>query len=232
MAGVWREEGLKLSMKQLKRGRLWFIDGSCVQLRSVFKHQIRSDDFVADRTQDGRPLRILTLIDEYRREFTAMKVRRNFKAQDVVEAFLEQFLKIGLPSHLRSDICMKNGNRSKGISLSSPSFSFLSGNQIGMEATLIFSGKCFFIRMLSHMALMVLSLPILPTIALAEMVCIKPAGCPMTIEGECIGCVEVEERALEEPLVLKSKIGITVKRTPRRTPKLLNVENRPISDDS
>ncbi|MEE3121529.1 MAG: DDE-type integrase/transposase/recombinase [SAR324 cluster bacterium] len=103
MAGVWREEGLKLSMKQLKRGRLWFIDGSCVQLRSVFKHQIRSDDFVADRTQDGRPLRILTLIDEYRREFTAMKVRRNFKAQDVVEVFLEQFLKIGLPSHLRSD---------------------------------------------------------------------------------------------------------------------------------
>ena len=92
MAGVWREEGLKLSMKQLKRGRLWFIDGSCVQLRSVFKHQIRSDDFVADRTQDGRPLRILTLIDEYRREFTAMKVRRNFKAQDVVEVFLEQFL--------------------------------------------------------------------------------------------------------------------------------------------
>ena len=58
---------------------------------------------MAERTHDGRSFRILTLIDEYSRECLALKVRRNFKAQDVVEVLAEQFLKKGLPVHLRSD---------------------------------------------------------------------------------------------------------------------------------
>ncbi len=30
---LWRREGLKVPMKQSKRGRLWLNDGSCVRLR-------------------------------------------------------------------------------------------------------------------------------------------------------------------------------------------------------
>ncbi|SVD89313.1 uncharacterized protein METZ01_LOCUS442167, partial [marine metagenome] len=37
-------------------------------MRPLFKDHVWSYDFVADRTHDGRPLRILTLIDEYSRE--------------------------------------------------------------------------------------------------------------------------------------------------------------------
>ena len=30
---IWRREGLKVPARQLKRGRLWLNDGSCVRLR-------------------------------------------------------------------------------------------------------------------------------------------------------------------------------------------------------
>ena len=80
MERIWREEGLKVPAKQQKSGRLWFNDGSYVRLSPLFKHHVWSYDFVADRTHDGRPFRILTLIDEYSRECLTLKVRRNFKA--------------------------------------------------------------------------------------------------------------------------------------------------------
>jgi len=36
---IWREEGLKIPQKQLKRGRLWLNDGPVVRLRPEFpKH--------------------------------------------------------------------------------------------------------------------------------------------------------------------------------------------------
>ena len=60
---IWRKEGLKVPQKQPKRKRLWFNDGSCIRLRPQFKDHVWSYDFVATRTEDGRPLRILTLID-------------------------------------------------------------------------------------------------------------------------------------------------------------------------
>jgi len=38
-------------------------DGSCIRLRPLYRHHIWSYNFVADRTHDGRPLRMLTVID-------------------------------------------------------------------------------------------------------------------------------------------------------------------------
>ena len=73
---LWRREGLKVPQKQPKRKRLWFNDGSCIRLRPQFKDHVWSYDFVATRTEDGRSLRILTLLDEYTRECLALKVAR------------------------------------------------------------------------------------------------------------------------------------------------------------
>ena len=86
-----------------KRSRLWFNDGSCLRLKPLFRNHVWSYDFVADRTYEGRSFRILTLIDEYTKECLALKVRRHFKARDVVEVLSELFLKRGLPCHIRSD---------------------------------------------------------------------------------------------------------------------------------
>ena len=73
---IWRQEGLKVPSKQPKRGRLWLTDGSCIRLRPLYRHHVWAYDFVADRTHDGRPLKMLTVLDEYSRECLAIVVAR------------------------------------------------------------------------------------------------------------------------------------------------------------
>ena len=100
---IWRKEGLKVPQKQPKRKRLWLNDGSCVRLRPEYKDHVWSYDFVADRTADGRPLRILTILDEYTRECLRIVVERQIRSQDVIDVLSELFLLRGIPEHIRSD---------------------------------------------------------------------------------------------------------------------------------
>jgi putative transposase len=89
--------------KQPKRGRLWFNDGSCILLRPEHKDHVWTYDFVADRTADGRPFRILNILDEYTRECLAIRVARKIKTQDVIDVLFQLFILRGIPEHLRSD---------------------------------------------------------------------------------------------------------------------------------
>ena len=66
---IWRQEGLKLPAKQPKRRRLWLGDGSCIRLRLTQRNHIWSYDFVMDRTADGRVIQMLTIVDEFTREW-------------------------------------------------------------------------------------------------------------------------------------------------------------------
>jgi putative transposase len=100
---IWRQEGLKVPQKQPKRGRLWLNDGSCVRLRPTHRNHVWSYDFVAERTHDGRPLRILTVIDEYSRECLALVVERKLRSDDVLCCLTELFVRYGAPEHIRSD---------------------------------------------------------------------------------------------------------------------------------
>jgi putative transposase len=100
---IWRQEGLKVPQKQPKRGRLWLNDGSCVRLRPTHRHHVWSYDFVADRTQDGRAIKILTVIDEYTRKSLAIVVARKIKSDDVLHCLTDLFIKHGPPEHIRSD---------------------------------------------------------------------------------------------------------------------------------
>ena len=58
---------------------------------------------MATRTEDGRALRILTLIDEYTRECLALKVAHRLRSQDVLEQLGYLFIYRGLPGYIRSD---------------------------------------------------------------------------------------------------------------------------------
>jgi putative transposase len=100
---IWREEGLKVPQKQPKRGRLWLNDGSCVRLRPTHRHHVWAYDFVAERTHDGRPIKILTVIDEYSRECLAIVVERRLQSDDVLSCLAELFVRHGPPEHIRSD---------------------------------------------------------------------------------------------------------------------------------
>ena len=89
---IWRQEGLKVPQKQPKRGRLWLADGSCIRRRAEYPNHVWSYDFVMDRTQDGRPLKLLTVVDEYTRECLAIAIQRRLTSQDVQEVLSELFL--------------------------------------------------------------------------------------------------------------------------------------------
>ena len=100
---IWRQEGLKVPKRQPKRGRLWLNDGSCVRLRPTHRNHVWSYDFVSERTHDGRPLKILTLIDEYSRECLALLVERHITSDDVLYCLADLFIRYGIPEHIRSD---------------------------------------------------------------------------------------------------------------------------------
>ena len=56
-----------------------------------------------ERTSNGRPFKILTIIDEFTRESLSIKVNRGIKSQGVIDELFELFVLRGIPEHIRSD---------------------------------------------------------------------------------------------------------------------------------
>ena len=100
---IWKQEGLRVPKRQPKRGRLWLADGSCVRLRPAHRHHVWSWDFVMDRTDDGRPLKLMVVLDEWSRECLAIRVARRLRASDVLEVFADLMTVHGVPAYIRSD---------------------------------------------------------------------------------------------------------------------------------
>jgi transposase InsO family protein len=100
---LWRREGLKVPKKQPKRGRLWLNDGSCTRRRPEHRNHVWAYDFVAERTRDGRALKLLTVVDEYTRECLAIEVGRALNSEDVLRVLATLFVYRGVPEHIRSD---------------------------------------------------------------------------------------------------------------------------------
>jgi transposase InsO family protein len=100
---IWRREGLKVPARQPKRGRLWLTDRSCIRLRPEYPHHVWAYDFVADRTVEGKPLKMLTVIDEFSRQCLAISVARRLNADDVLATLTGLFVKHGPPAFIRWD---------------------------------------------------------------------------------------------------------------------------------
>jgi transposase InsO family protein len=100
---LWRREGLKVPMKQPKKGRLWLNDGSCIRLRPAYRDHVWSYDFVHHRTDDGRAFRTLNILDEYGRECLAIRVKRKLNSTDVIDVLIDLFILRGVPAYIRSD---------------------------------------------------------------------------------------------------------------------------------
>ena len=56
-----------------------------------------------DQTLDGRPFKVLTIVDEFTRECLALEVGRSIRSGDVIGVLRELFLVRGVPRHIRSD---------------------------------------------------------------------------------------------------------------------------------
>lgn len=100
---LWRREGLKVPMKQPKKGRLWHNDGTCVRLRPEHRSHVRSYDFVPCRTDDGKAFRTLNIIDEYSRECLVICVDLKLNSGNVIGVLSDLFILRGVPAFIRSD---------------------------------------------------------------------------------------------------------------------------------
>ena len=103
VARLWRREGLRVPPKPPRRRRLWLADGTTTRRRATRPHHVWAYDFVQDRTHDGRPLRLLCIVDEYTRECLAIVVARRLRADDVLACLTQLFVERGPPASLRSD---------------------------------------------------------------------------------------------------------------------------------
>ena len=71
--------------------------------RAEHRNPVWSYDFVADRTHDGRSIRMLVIVDEYTRECLAIEVARSLRSEHVLECLGELFVQRGTPDYIRSD---------------------------------------------------------------------------------------------------------------------------------
>ncbi|MEY4005933.1 MAG: hypothetical protein RLZZ221_2029 [Verrucomicrobiota bacterium] len=103
MKRLWRAERLLVPQQRRKRRRIGTGENGIKRRHATRRNQVWGMDFVQDRTADGRPFRMLVVLDEYTRECLTIEVQRNFRGEDVV-AFLDELTAIrGAPTHLRSD---------------------------------------------------------------------------------------------------------------------------------
>lgn len=101
---LWKQEHFQVPVKQRKRRRVPGQSANgCVRHRALHRNHVWSYDFLVDRTEDGRQLKLLLVIDEYTRECLAAEVGRTFTSQDVILTLQYLFAIRGAPQHVRSD---------------------------------------------------------------------------------------------------------------------------------
>jgi transposase InsO family protein len=100
---LWRREGLKVPQKARKKRHLGHSANGCARRRAEHPDHVWAWDFIFDRTTRGRPLKWLSIVDEYTRECLALVVARNLTAEDVLDVVAELFVVRGVAGYLRSD---------------------------------------------------------------------------------------------------------------------------------
>jgi putative transposase len=100
---LWRKEGLKVPLKRHKRRRLGTSENGCARRRPEHKDHVWAWDFIHDRTEDSRPLKWLSVVDEFTRECLALETDRSITSEDVIDVLMHLFCTRGVPEHIRSD---------------------------------------------------------------------------------------------------------------------------------
>ncbi|MBC2592638.1 IS3 family transposase [Ruficoccus amylovorans] len=99
---VRRAEGLGVKPPRPRQRRQGKSTGK-IPTAATHPRHVWSWDFVADRTDNGAPLRVLSLIDEFTRQCISLTVARGLKSADIVAALDKAIAKHGAPEHIRSD---------------------------------------------------------------------------------------------------------------------------------
>jgi putative transposase len=104
---LWVELGLRRPVRLRKLRKIGPKPGvsanSCVAQPAGFKNDVWTCDFIHDQTADGRPLKWLTVVDEYTRECLALHAASSLKGADVRRIMARVIGRRGAPTRIRSD---------------------------------------------------------------------------------------------------------------------------------
>lgn len=102
---LWRLHEMQVPVGHGSNGRRAGGTGenSAWALPAIRPGHIWSYDFVASRTVEGGPLRILNVVDEFTRECVASHIARSIGSREVIKVLDELFETQGAPAIIRSD---------------------------------------------------------------------------------------------------------------------------------
>jgi transposase InsO family protein len=104
---LWIKLGLKRPLRLKKTRKFGPKPGvggnSCVAQPARFKNDVWTCDFIHDRTADGRPLKWLTLVDEYTRECLVLEAAASITGAEVRRIVARVVGRRGAPTRIRSD---------------------------------------------------------------------------------------------------------------------------------
>jgi putative transposase len=78
---LWREEGLRVPQRRRRKRRG---TSTAPQISADAPDQVWAADFQFDVTTDGRPIKIVSIIDEHTRECLGGMVERNITGEDLI----------------------------------------------------------------------------------------------------------------------------------------------------
>ena len=100
---LWRKQGLQVPYRRKTKKSAGRSENACFVKKAEFINHVWTYDFIQDRTEDGRKLKFLTVLDEYTRESPVLEVSRSIKAADVIAVLQYVFMVRGAPKFIRSD---------------------------------------------------------------------------------------------------------------------------------
>lgn len=100
---LWRKEGFKVPRRTRKKRRLGHSSNGILRQRPQHKDHVWAWDFIHDRDERNRPLKWLSLVDEYTRECLALEVERSMTATEVINILAQVILIRGAPKFIRCD---------------------------------------------------------------------------------------------------------------------------------
>jgi putative transposase len=98
---VRRQEGLGIRPVKKRKRRTGPTVGYPVQ--AVYPGHVWSWDFIMDRTTDGRPVKMLTMVDEYTRQCLVIHPARSITSDQVLDTLESLAVTWGAPTFIRSD---------------------------------------------------------------------------------------------------------------------------------
>jgi putative transposase len=100
---LWCQEGLKVRKKRRKRRYTGDSENACHRKRPQYYNHIWSYDFLSERLENGRLVKLLVVLDQFSRECLAIDVGKSIRGKQVVQVLRYLFAVRGAPEFVRSD---------------------------------------------------------------------------------------------------------------------------------